>query len=76
MRTIYLNERFECSVNENEETVLAVETDFFDGKSDEFIQCYRYLPEGYSWKRNDGAIFKGLMVAPFKEIVYGLKGEV
>lgn len=70
MKTIYLNEKFECFCYETEETVMSVETDFFDGKCNAFIEGYRYIPEGYTWIRKDGEIFTGLMVAPFKEMAY------
>lgn len=70
MKTIYLNERFECFVTENENTVMAVETDFFDGKCNAFIEGYRYIPEGHTWTRKDGEKFTGLMIAPFKEKAY------
>lgn len=42
----------------------AVETGFFDGKCDAFIEGYRLVPEGCMWTRADGAVFFGEMIAP------------
>ena len=44
----------------------AVVTDFFDDKCETFINGYRYIPYGESWTREDGVIFTGKMVAPWK----------
>lgn len=39
---------------------------FFDGKCQSFIEGYRYLPEGETWERADGEVFRGEMIAPWK----------
>lgn len=67
MKTIYLNANFECSTVEKADTVQSVETDVFDGKCDAFIEGYRFVPAGQSWTREDGVVFSGEMVAPFKD---------
>lgn len=64
MRTIYLNSEFKCYVVDDG-TMTAVETDYFDGKCDTFIQGYRFIPEGESWTRSDGVTFKGQMIFPW-----------
>jgi hypothetical protein len=43
----------------------AVETDFFDGKCDAFIEGYIFVPNGKSWTRFDGEIFHGEMITPW-----------
>ena len=43
-----------------------VETDFFDGKCDAYIEGYRYLPPETIWTREDGVVFRGEMLAPWK----------
>ena len=43
-----------------------VETDFFDGKCDAFIEGYRFIPAGEAWTRSDGTVFHGEMIAPWK----------
>ena len=65
MRTIYIDSDFKCHVTDND-MVTAVETDFFDGKCDSFVEGYRYVPEGEEWKREDGVTFRGEMIAPWK----------
>ena len=64
--TIYLDDDFKCHV-ENDGTMREVETDFFDGKCTEFIEGYRFVPDGESWTREDGAVFTGEMIAPWRD---------
>lgn len=66
MKTIYLDAEFRCYVT-NDGTMTAVETDFFDGKCDTFIEGYRFVPSGESWVREDGTVFHGEMIAPWKD---------
>lgn len=65
MRTIYLDSDFKCHVV-NDGTMTVVETEFFDGKCDAFIEGYRFVPYGETWTRADGSKFKGEMVSPWK----------
>lgn len=44
----------------------AVETAFFDGKCAAYIEGYRFVPEGSTWVREDGTVFSGEMVTPWK----------
>ena len=47
MRTIYIDSDFKCHVT-NADNMTAVETDFFDGKCDAYIEGYRYnVSNGY-----------------------------
>lgn len=64
MKTIYLDSEFKCYIT-NDGTRTAVETDFFDGKCDAFIEGYRFVPEGKSWTREDGTAFHGEMISPW-----------
>ena len=66
MRTIYLDSDFKCHVV-NDGTMTAVETDYFDGKCDSYIEGYRFVPDGSVWTRPDGVVFPGEMVAPWKD---------
>ena len=66
MSTIYINSNFECHTTNPDGTLTAVETSFFDGKCDTFIEGYRFIPAGESWTRSDGKVFKGEMIAPWK----------
>jgi hypothetical protein len=64
MKTIYIDSDFKCH-RQQRGTMTAVETDFFDGKCDTFIEGYRFVPDGESWERSDGVVFQGEMVAPW-----------
>ena len=66
MRTIYIDSDFKCHVVDDD-TMVAIETDVFDGKCDTYIEGYRFVPEGESWTRSDGKVFDGEMVAPWKD---------
>jgi hypothetical protein len=65
MKTIYLDSDFKCHAT-NDGTMNAVETDAFDGKCDEYIEGYRFVPSGSTWIREDGEVFEGEMIAPWK----------
>lgn len=66
MKTVYIDSDFKCHTV-NDGTMAAVETSFFDGKCDAFIEGYRYIPTGRSWTRPDGVTFHGEMIAPWKD---------
>lgn len=66
MKTIYLDYAFRCHTEKPLDFYMEVETDFFDGKCDAFIEGFRFLPEGESWTRSDGTVFYGEMIAPSK----------
>ena len=66
MKTIYIDSDFKCHTV-NDGTMTAVETDFFYGKCDSYIEGYRFVPTGESWTREDGEIFRGEMIAPWKD---------
>lgn len=66
MKTIYIDPDFHCHPTPGE-GLRAVETEFFDGKSDAFIEGYRFVPAGESWVREDGTVFAGEMIAPWKD---------
>ncbi|MBR0319962.1 MAG: hypothetical protein IIX10_02790 [Clostridia bacterium] len=65
MKTVYLDAEFRCHVT-NDGTMTAVETAFFDGKCDAYIEGYRFVPDGETWVREDGTEFEGEMLAPWK----------
>lgn len=64
---IYIDNDFKCHVSNPEGAYTAVETDFFDGKCDSYIEGYRFVPTGESWTRPDGEVFNGEMVSPWKD---------
>lgn len=63
--TVFIDNEYKCHVNPAE-GLTPVDTDFFNGKCDSFIEGYRFVPSGESWTREDGAVFHGEMVAPWK----------
>lgn len=63
--TIYLDDDFRCHTAP-ENTVSAVETDYFEGKCQTYIEGYRFVPAGKTWTRPDGVVFQGEMIAPWK----------
>lgn len=66
MKTIYIDTEFKCHV-QDDGTMTSIETDRFDGKCDRFIEGYRFVPSGQSWTRQDGAVFRGEMISPWKD---------
>lgn len=66
MKTIYIDSDFKCHLADDG-TMTAIETTFFDGKCEAFIEGYRFVPSGESWTRNDGVVFHGEMVSPWKD---------
>ena len=66
MRTIYIDSDFKCYTSSGD-GLTAVETSFFDGKCSTYIEGYRFVPSGEEWTRADGKVFRGEMVAPWKD---------
>lgn len=65
MKTIYLDSDVRCHLADTG-GLQAVETEVFDGKCDNYIEGYRFVPEGQTWTRDDGVQFTGPMVSPHK----------
>lgn len=40
---------------------------FFDGKCRTFIEGYIYVPSGERWEREDGEVFEGEMITPWRD---------
>ena len=64
--TIYTDAEYKCHASEGEGWA-AHDVEFFDDKCTEFIEGYRYIPEGETWTREDGVVFTGCMTAPWKD---------
>ncbi len=67
MRTIYIDTDFKCHTSNPDGAYTAVETDFFDGKCQAYIEGYRFVPTGEIWTRPDGEVFHGEMITPWKD---------
>ena len=61
--TIYIDSDYKCHVTDDG-TRRAFELPFFDGKCAEFVEGYRYVPNGETWTRADGQVFAGEMISP------------
>ena len=70
--TIYIDPDFRCHVSPGD-GLTAIETDAFDGKCRQYIEGYRFVPSGKSWIREDGQVFHGEMVTPWRD--YGILSE-
>lgn len=60
---IYIDNDYRCYTAIAEGRI-EYEVSFFDGKCRTFIEGYRFIPEGATWQRADGAIFHGEMITP------------
>lgn len=65
MKTVYIDAEFKCHTS-GDGVMTAVETDAFDGKCQTYIEGYRFVPSGYTWTRDDGTLFTGEMLSPWK----------
>ena len=70
---IYIDNDYKCYLSTGE-GLTAVDTNFFDGKCRQFIEGYRFVPTGQSWTREDGHVFHGEMIAPWRD--YALLAEL
>lgn len=71
--TIYIDNDYKCHVSPAD-GLTAVETDAFDGKCRQYIEGYRFVPSGQSWTREDGQVFTGEMIAPWRD--YAILAEL
>ena len=63
--TIYIDNDYKCHTSPGD-GFTSVETDAFDGKCRQYIEGYRFVPAGETWIREDGQVFIGGMVAPWR----------
>lgn len=71
--TIYIDSDYKCRISPGE-GLTAIETDAFDGKCRQYIEGYRFVPAGETWTREDGQVFHGEMVAPWRD--YAILAEM
>lgn len=69
---VFVDSDYKCHTSPGE-GLTAMETDAFDGKCRQYIEGYRFVPSGESWTREDGQVFHGEMVAPWRD--YGILSE-
>ena len=63
---IYVDDDYKCHASNPNGTYREISTDIFDGMCDAYVEGYRYIPAGERWVRDDGVVFAGEMVAPWK----------
>lgn len=71
--TIYIDSDYKCHTADDG-TRRAFDVPFFDGKCAAFIEGYRYVPSGETWTRTDGQVFRGEMIAPWRD--YAILAEL
>lgn len=64
--TIYIDSEYKCYTSPGE-GLTEVKTDAFNGKCSKVIEGYRFVPAGESWTREDGQVFHGEMIAPWRD---------
>ena len=64
--TIYIDSEYKCYTSPAD-GLTAVETDAFDGKCRQYIEGYRFVPAGEIWTREDGKVFTGEMISPWRD---------
>lgn len=64
--TIYIDSDYRCHTADDG-TRRAFEVPSFDGKCVRYIEGYRYVPAGETWTRADGEVFRGEMIAPWRD---------
>lgn len=64
---IYIDSEFKCHCTNADGVLREVSSDFFNGKCVTFIEGYRFVPSGESWTREDGSVFTGEMIAPWRD---------
>ena len=62
---IYIDKECKCHTTPKEE-LREFDVPRFDGMCEEFIEGFRFIPEGELWTRSDGVVFKGKMLTPWK----------
>lgn len=62
---IYIDNDYKCYISPADER-MAIETDYFDGKCQSYIEGYRFVPSGKTWTRDDGVEFAGEMISPWR----------
>lgn len=70
---VFVDSDYKCYTSSGE-GLTAVETNAFDGKCRQYIEGYRFVPSVESWTREDGQVFDGEMVAPWRD--YSLLAEL
>lgn len=63
---IYTDAEYRCHTTNPDGAFQEFDVPYFDGKCKTFIEGYRFVPSGERWIREDGTVFNGEMIAPWK----------
>ena len=64
----FIDKEYRCySRQDNAGSLRSVESDAFDGKCATYLNGFCFIPKGESWTREDGEIFEGESVFPWKD---------
>ena len=63
---IYIDSDYKCYTAQADDR-RAIDTDSFDGKCRQYIEGCRFIPAGETWVRDDGEVFTGEIVAPWRD---------
>lgn len=65
MRTLYLDAMHQAHITAGDGLMPWNDADgLFNGKCNAYVEGFRIVPEGATWTRADGTVFRGLMIAP------------
>lgn len=62
---LYLDADFRCHLSGGA-GMTEIDMELFNGKCQAYIEGYRYIPPEETWIREDGAVFQGEMISPWK----------
>lgn len=62
----YIDKECKCYTTNTDKNFREFDIEFFNGKCKIFIEGHRYCPNGECYTRDDGEIFYGEMITPWK----------
>lgn len=73
---IYIDSDCKCHISPGN-GLREFDVPFFDGRCQTFIEGYRYVPSEETWTRDDGEVFWGEMIAPWKDysVLYAAQAD-
>ena len=64
---IYIDNECKCHTTNPDGAFREFDISHFDGKCQTYIEGHRYCPEGESYTRDDGEVFPGECIVPWKD---------
>lgn len=65
---IYIDSECHCHTTNPDGAYREYDVPFFDGKCCTFVEGHRYCPKGESYTREDGKVFNGECITPWKPL--------